>query len=160
MENTMGDRYDIRNDWYNEPEEPREQAGSAGPVLFYNETVMDHFTNPRNIGEMAEGEADGFSLTGDPACGDQLKVWIKVDANRIVDIKFKCFGCPGAISTSSMMTVLAMGKTIEEAKQLTDDEVIEALGGLPEQKKHCSLLGVGALHRAIRNYEQKGMDKK
>jgi nitrogen fixation NifU-like protein len=120
-------------------EEPEEQSESD---LSYNETVMDHFANPRNIGEMAEGEADGFSLTGDPGCGDQLRLWIN--------------GCPGAIASSSMLTVLAMGKTIEEAKRLTDDDVIEALGGIPEQKKHCSLLGVGALHRAIQDYEQKG----
>lgn len=149
----MGNQYDIWKNWYAKPEEPEEQSESD---LYYNETVMDHFINPRNIGEMAEGEADGFSLTGDPGCGDQLRLWIKVKANRIVDIKFKCFGCPGAIASSSMLTVLAMGKTIEEAKRLTDDDVIEALGGIPERKKHCSLLGVGALHRAIKDYEQKG----
>jgi nitrogen fixation NifU-like protein len=79
---------------------------------YYNRMVMEHFTNPRNIGEMTEGEADGFALMGDPACGDQLKLWIKVQDNKIVDIKFKCFGCPGAIATSSMLTVLATGKTI------------------------------------------------
>jgi nitrogen fixation NifU-like protein len=149
----MGNQYDIRKDWHAEPEVPEEQPES---VHSYNETVMDHFINPRNIGEMAEREADGFSVIGDPRCGDQLRLWIKVEANRIMDIKFKCFGCPGAIASSSMLTVLAMGKTIEEAKRLTDDDVIEALGGIPEQKKHCSLLGVGALHRAIQDYEQKG----
>lgn len=121
---------------------------------YYNEMVMDHFINPRNIGEMTAGEADGFALRGDPSCGDQLRLWIKVQDNKIVDIKFKCFGCPGAIATSSMLTVLAMGKTIAEAKALTDDDVIEALGGLPEQKKHCSLMGVGALHHAIKDYER------
>lgn len=132
--------------------EPAEQWGT---VRSYNRAVWDHFTNPRNIGEMADNEADGFSLSGDSACGDQLEMWIKVKAGKITDIKFKCFGCPSAIATSSMMTVLARGKTIAEAKGLTDDDVIEALGGLPEQKKHCSLLGVKALHEAIRDYEQK-----
>ncbi|UCH96144.1 MAG: iron-sulfur cluster assembly scaffold protein [Candidatus Aminicenantes bacterium] len=131
----------------------------TGPVLFYNETVMDHFLNPRNVGEMSEGEANGFSLTGDPACGDQMMLWIKVASGRIIDIKFKSFGCPGAIATSSMMTVLARGKTIEQAKKMTDDDVIAALGGLPEHKKHCSLLGVGALHDAIKDYERKLMKR-
>jgi len=121
----------------------------------YNKIVMDHFFNPRNIGEMAEDEADGFSLLGDPSCGDQLRLWIKVQDERIVDIKFKCFGCPGAIATSSMLTVLTKGKTIQQAKRLTDDNIIQALGGIPEGKKHCSLLGVGALLEAIKDYEQK-----
>jgi nitrogen fixation NifU-like protein len=148
----MGNQYDIWKNWHAKAEEPEEQSESN---LSYNEMVMNHFINPRNIGEMTESEADGFSSIGDPRCGDQLNLWIKVEASKIVDIKFKCFGCPGAIASSSMLTVLAKGKTIEEAKRLTDDDVIEALGGIPEQKKHCSLLGVGALHRAIEDYEQK-----
>jgi nitrogen fixation NifU-like protein len=126
-----------------------------GPVLYYNDVVMDHVQNPRNVGEMPDGEADGFSITGDPACGDQLYLWIKVESAKIIDIKFKTFGCPGAISTSSMLTVLAKGKSIEEAKKITDDDVIEALGGIPERKKHCSLLAVNALHDAIQDYERK-----
>ncbi len=126
-----------------------------GPVLRYNDIVMDHFMHPRNAGEMSRDEADGFSVTGDPGCGDQLNLWLKVESGMISDIKFKCFGCPGAISTSSMLTVLAKGKTITEAKKLTDDDVIEALGGIPEQKKHCSLMGVDALIKAIENYESK-----
>lgn len=142
-------------DWkemYDKTKAPEEQQG---PILFYNETVIDHFTNPRNVGEMSEEEANGFSLTGDPECGDQMKLWIKVESDNIVDIKFKSFGCPGAIATSSMMTVLAKGKTVEKAMQLTDDDVIEAFGGIPEHKKHCSLLGTNALHAAIQDYEQK-----
>jgi len=135
-----------------------EMDGLSNPILFYNEVVLDHFTNPRNIGEMTTDKADGFSITGDPACGDQLYLWIKVENNTIVDIKFKSFGCPGAIATSSMMTVLAKGKTIKEAKKMTDDEVVEALEGIPTRKKHCSLLGVNALHEAIKNFEKK--DKK
>ena len=126
-----------------------------GPVIFYNDTVMDHFSNPRNVGEMGEGSYDGFSLFGDPECGDQMKLWIKVVKDKIVDIKFKCFGCPGAIATSSMATVLARGRSIEEAKRLTDDDVVEALEGIPDHKKHCSLMGIGALHVAIEDYEQK-----
>jgi nitrogen fixation NifU-like protein len=127
----------------------------SGPVLFYNEIVMEHVSDPRNVGEMSDEEADGFSESGDPSCGDVLKLWIKVESEKITDIKFKTFGCPGAISTSSMMTVLVKGKTIEEAKNITDDDVVEALGGIPEQKKHCSLLGITALHAALRDYEKR-----
>jgi nitrogen fixation NifU-like protein len=145
---------------HNEEESKAKPTGSTMPAntgSYYNETVMEHFTNPRNIGEMTEDEADGFALLGDPACGDQLRLWIKVQDNRIVDIKFKCFGCPGAIATSSMLTVLAKGKTIEQAKKLTDNDVIIALGGIPEVKEHCSLMGVGALHLAIKDYECKNV---
>ena len=130
-------------------------ARSPAPVLFYNETVIDHFTNPRNVGEMSAAEADGFALIGDPTCGDQMKLWIKVEQGRIAEIRFKSFGCPGAIATSSMATALAQGKKLEEALDLTDDDVIEALGGIPENKKHCSLLGINALHAAIRDYTEK-----
>jgi nitrogen fixation NifU-like protein len=136
---------------------PNESTLQSDIGSYYNRMVMDHFTNPRNIGEMTEDEADGFALLGDPACGDQLRLWIKVQDNRIVDIKFKCFGCPGAIATSSMLTVLAKGKTIEQAKKLTDNDVIIALGGIPEVKEHCSLMGVGALHLAIKDYECKNV---
>lgn len=152
-ENTMDDKYQNWKKWNIEPEEPSEF------VTDYNETVMDHFINPRNVGEMAEDEADGASLTGSHSCDDRLKLWIKVESGKITDIKFKCFGCPGAIATSSMMTVLARGKTIEEAKGLTDDDVVNALGGLPEGKKHCSLMGIGALHAAIKDYEQRANEK-
>lgn len=127
----------------------------SGPVLFYNDIVMEHVANPRNVGEMSDEEADGFSEIGDPSCGDVLKLWIKEKSGKIADIKFKTFGCPGAISTSSMMTVLVKGKTLQKAKDITDDEVVEALGGIPEQKRHCSLLGVKALHDAIRNFEER-----
>ncbi|MBN1605673.1 MAG: iron-sulfur cluster assembly scaffold protein [Polyangiaceae bacterium] len=120
-----------------------------GPMLFYNEIVMDHFLNPRNVGELSEVETDGFGLVGDPSCGDQMKLWIAVRDGRIARIAFKSFGCPGAIATSSMLTALAEGKSIEEARLVTDDDVIEALGGIPENKRHCSLLGVRALQAAI-----------
>jgi len=145
------------NDWKElyakEPESQEEFVVPEGPLLFYNELVIDHFTNPRNVGEMED--ADGYALIGDPACGDQMKLWIKVAEGRIVAIKFKSFGCPGAIATSSMCTVMAIGKTIAAAKQLTDDDIIAALEGIPEQKQHCSLLGVNALQEALRDYEQK-----
>ena len=88
-----------------------ETESTGGPVLFYNELVIEHFTNPCNVGEMSPKEADGFALVGDPACGDEMKLWIKVESGRIVDIKFKSFGCPGAIATSSMATRLALGRT-------------------------------------------------
>jgi nitrogen fixation NifU-like protein len=126
-----------------------ETESAEGPVLFYNERVIEHFTNPCNVGEMSPKEADGFALVGDPTCGDQMKLWIKVKSNRITDIKFKSFGCPGAIATSSMATRLALGKTLQEAAELTDDDVIRELGGIPEEKKHCSLLGIAALQKAI-----------
>lgn len=126
-----------------------------GPVIFYNDQVIDHFTNPRNVGEMEEGEYDGYALIGDPQCGDQMKLWIRVREDRISDIRFKSYGCPGAIATSSMTTVLARDKTIEEAKLITDDDVVEAFEGIPDHKKHCSMLGVNALHAAIRDFEQR-----
>ena len=148
------------DDWKEMYDVPDESEIYQGPVLFYNETVMDHFSNPRNVGEMEAEEADGYSKTGDPACGDVMLLWIKVEADRIVDIKFKSFGCPGAIATSSMMTILARGKTLDEAKRLTDDDIIVALKGIPERKKHCSLLGVTALQNAINDYQQKIINTK
>jgi len=143
------------NDWrdlYKKQSVP-EPSVHEGPVLFYTDLVIDHFSTPRNVGEILD--ADGYALIGDPSCGDQMKLWIKVREERISEIKFKSYGCPGAIATSSMTTVLALGKTIAEAKQLTDDEVILALGGIPENKRHCSLLGINALQTAIQDYETK-----
>lgn len=134
-------------------EESSEQGRFSGPLLHYNETVIDHFINPRNVGELSETETDGYGLVGDPSCGDQMKLWISIRDNRIEKIAFKSYGCPGAIATSSMLTDLAGGRTIEEARQITDDDVVEALGGIPEKKKHCSLLGVLALQAAIRDWE-------
>ena len=132
-----------------------EQEAPSGPVLFYNEVVIDHFMNPRNVGEMSDAESDGFGLVGAPSCGDQMKLWIVVGDRRITRIVFKSFGCPGAIATSSALTVLAENKTIDKARRITDDHVIEALGGIPEKKHHCSLLGVCALHAAIDNWERR-----
>ncbi|MGC9324161.1 MAG: iron-sulfur cluster assembly scaffold protein [Desulfomonilia bacterium] len=129
----------------------------SGPVLFYNDIVLDHFVNPRNVGEMENGEAVGFALVEDSSCGDQMKLWIRVEDDIITDIKFKSFGCPGAIATSSMATELAKGKSLEDVRELTDDDVITALGGIPEHKKHCSLLGMSAIHTAIQDYLLKRM---
>ncbi|MFC1889912.1 iron-sulfur cluster assembly scaffold protein [Thermodesulfobacteriota bacterium] len=115
----------------------------------YNGKVLDHFRNPRNVGKVER--YDGIGTNGDPSCGDYLEVTIKVDEfwKRIIEARFLAYGCAGAIATSSMMTELAIGKTFEEALQISDEDVINALGGLPTDKEHCSLLGVLALHRAV-----------
>ncbi len=130
-----------------------EERTIRGPVLYYSEQVIDHFTHPRNVGELKPEETDGYARIGDAACGDEMELWISVQDGRIAKIAFKSFGCPGAISTSSMLTALADGKTIEDAKLISDDDVVNALGGIPENKKHCSLLGVQALHAAIASCE-------
>jgi nitrogen fixation NifU-like protein len=132
---------------------PEPDSLPAGPILFYNETVIDHFMHPRNVGELEN--PDGEAVVGDPMCGDQMKVSIRVDNGMISDIKFKSFGCPGAISTSSMVTELAKGKSTVEALMITDDDVVLSLGGIPEHKKHCSLLGVQAVQQAIQDYLRK-----
>ena len=120
----------------------------------YSEIVMDHFKNPRNVGEIPD--ADGIGEVGNPVCGDMMNVYIKVADNKIADIKFKTFGCGAAIAVSSMLTELAKGKTIDEAMKITNKDVAQALGGLPQNKLHCSNLGADALHSAIKNY----MDRK
>ena len=124
-----------------------------GPVLFYNELVIDHCTNPRNVGEIAD--ADGYAHICDPSCGDNMKLWIKVTSGIIADIKFLSSGCAGALATSSMTTVLAKGKTVEEAKRITDADVILALEGVPGHPGNCVLSGTAALLQAIRDYERK-----
>lgn len=128
---------------------------ATGGTLFYNEILIDHFQNPRSVGEMDDGEADGYAVVGDPTCGDQMKLWIAVQDGRIGDVKFRSFGCPGAIATSSMVTELARGRTLEEAEAMTDDDVVAAFEGIPEHKKHCSLLGIHALHAAIDDYRRR-----
>ena len=124
-----------------------------GPVLFYNELVADHSTNPRNVGRIID--ADGFADVGDPSCGDSMQLWIKVDGGRIADIKFQSSGCAGAVATSSMTTVLVKGKTIEEAKRITDAHVILALKGIPSRDGTCILSGISSLREAIKDYERK-----
>jgi nitrogen fixation protein NifU and related proteins len=117
----------------------------------YSEKVIDHFTNPRNVGEIEN--ADGVGEKVSSSCGDRMKVFLKVEDNIIKDIKFQTYGCGAAIASSSMMTELVVGKTIEEALVLTNDEVAEALDGLPAPKLHCSNLAADALHEAIKNYQ-------
>jgi nitrogen fixation NifU-like protein len=119
----------------------------------YTEKVMDHFKNPRNMGEIPD--ADGVGTVGNPVCGDLMTMYIKVKDNRIVDIKFKTFGCGAAIATSSMTTELAKGKTLEEAMKLTRASVADSLGGLPPVKMHCSNLAADALHAAIEDFYKK-----
>ena len=119
----------------------------------YSEKVMDHFANPRNVGEIKD--ASGVGEVGNPVCGDMMKFYIKVENNIIKDVKFKTFGCGAAIAVSSMVSEMAMGKTIEEALTLTNEAVAKELGGLPPNKMHCSNLGADALHKAIEDYKQK-----
>ena len=119
----------------------------------YNDKVMDHFTNPRNVGEI-EG-ADGAGQVGNPVCGDVMRITIRVEDGRIADIKFRTFGCGAAIATSSMVTELVKGMTLEEAMKVSNKSVAEALGGLPTQKMHCSNLAADALHKAIEDYRGK-----
>ena len=119
----------------------------------YSEKVMDHFTNPRNVGEI--DNADGIGQVGNAKCGDIMKVFIKVEDNRIINVKFKTFGCGAAIATSSMATELIMGKTLEEALKITNKAVAEALDGLPPIKMHCSVLAEEAIKAAIADYRNK-----
>ena len=119
----------------------------------YTEQVIDHFTNPRNVGEIEN--ASGVGLVGNAKCGDIMKIFIKVKNNVIVDVKFKTFGCGAAIATSSRATEMVMGKTIEEALAVTNKQVTDSLGGLPEDKLHCSVLAEEALHEAIKNYKER-----
>jgi len=113
----------------------------------YNEKVLDHFMNPRRLGKMEE--PDGVGVLGDPECGDYIKVYIKVEDEKIIDISFQISGCPAAIACGSAVTELARGKTLDEAGEISDNDIIEYLGGLPENKIHCSNLGAGALQKAI-----------
>ncbi len=119
----------------------------------YSEKVMDHFQNPRNVGEIEN--ADGIGTEGNPTCGDLMTIYIKVEDNIITDVKFKTFGCGAAIATSSMITGMAVGKTIEEALKITRNDVADELEGLPPVKMHCSNLAADALRAAIADYKMK-----
>jgi len=136
------------NDWRDlyRQEEPDSDIG----YICYNERIIEHFMNPRNVGLIED--PDGQAVVGDPTCGDYIEVCIKVEGERIVDFKFLISGCPAAISTSSIATELAIGKTIEEAMALTDNDVIVATGGIPARKVHCSLLALRGLQQAIQDY--------
>jgi nitrogen fixation NifU-like protein len=119
----------------------------------YSQKVMEHFRNPRNMGEIPD--ADGVGTVGNPICGDMMKIFIKVKDNRLEDVKFKTFGCGAAIATSSMITELAKGKTIDEAMKITRADVADALEGLPPIKMHCSNLAADGLRAAIEDYLKK-----
>ncbi len=118
----------------------------------YSDKVMDHFSNPRNVGEIEN--PDGVGEVGNASCGDIMKIFLKVENEVITEVKFKTFGCGAAIATSSMVTEMAIGKTLDQAMELTNQAVSEALDGLPAQKMHCSNLAADALHEAIKNYKQ------
>jgi len=119
----------------------------------YSQKVMEHFMHPRNVGEI--DDADGEGEVGNPVCGDMMTFYIKVKDNRLADIKFKTFGCGAAIAVSSIVSEMAMGKTLEEALKITPKSVADELGGLPKQKFHCSNLGAQALQKAIQDYQGK-----
>lgn len=125
--------------------------------MIYSEKVMDHFANPRNVGEIPD--ANGVGEVGNAKCGDIMKMYLKIENNVIQDIKFKTFGCGAAIATSSMATELIKGKSVEEAMQLTNKAVVEALDGLPAVKLHCSVLAEEAVHAALSDYyRRQGLD--
>ena len=119
----------------------------------YSDKVMEHFMNPRNVGEIED--ADGIGEEGNPVCGDMMTFYIKVDDNRLSDVKFKTFGCGAAIAVSSIVSEMAIGKTLEEVRKITPALVAEGLEGLPKNKLHCSNLGAQALNKAIDDYLKK-----
>lgn len=116
----------------------------------YTEQVLDHFAHPRNVGQVPD--PDGAATIGDPTCGDFMKISIRVDGNVIADAKFQCQGCPAAIASASVATELAIGRDLDQAMEISDDEISDALGGLPPLKRHCSNLGADALHAAITDH--------
>ena len=122
-------------------------------MAMYNSTVMEHFTNPRNVGEIEN--PDGVGVYGSPVCGDMRQIMIKVEDEKIVDAKFKTFGCGSAIASSSMATEMIIGKTIDEALAITNKQIVDELGGLPPVKIHCSVLADHAIKSAIYDYAQK-----
>ena len=123
----------------------------------YTDKVMDHFSNPRNVGDIPDASGEG--TVGNPTCGDLMTIYIKVKDDVIEDIKFKTFGCGAAIATSSMVTEMAMGKTVDEALKITRNDVADALEGLPPVKMHCSNLAADALQAAIEDYKKKQAEK-
>ena len=122
--------------------------------MAYSEKVMDHFTNPRNVGEMEN--PSGVGTVGNAKCGDIMRIYLDIDDNGIIkEAKFKTFGCGAAVATSSMATELIIGKTVEEALKVTNEAVMEALNGLPPVKVHCSVLAEEAIHAALKDYAEK-----
>ncbi|TRZ99062.1 MAG: Fe-S cluster assembly scaffold protein NifU [Deltaproteobacteria bacterium] len=123
---------------------------AAGP---YSEKVMDHFMNPRNVGEIES--ADGVGEVGNPACGDMMRLYLKIDEGKVVDAKFRTFGCGAAIASSSMLTEMIKGKTVDEARAITNQHVADALDGLPAVKIHCSVMAEQAVKSALDDYVKK-----
>ncbi|MCP4255054.1 MAG: Fe-S cluster assembly scaffold protein NifU [Candidatus Scalindua sp.] len=119
----------------------------------YSEKVMDHFMEPRNMGDIKD--ADAVGTVGNPACGDVMRLYLKVEGDKIVEAKFKTFGCGAAIATSSMSTEMIVGKSLDEALEITNEAVAEALDGLPPSKMHCSVLAQEAIEAAIKDYKEK-----
>ncbi len=119
----------------------------------YNDMVIDHFTRPRNMGEMEN--PDGIGEAQNPVCGDTMRLYLKVEADRIVDVKFLTFGCGAAIASSSLATEMIKGKTLEEVLQIKDEDIVNALGGLPPSKIHCSVLAELAIRSAVEDYKRK-----
>lgn len=120
---------------------------------FFSDLVIEHFREPRNVGQMADADAQG--TCGEPGCGDSLTIFIKVNEGVITDISYLVYGCVAAIATSSMTSVMAKGKTLEQAYRITNEDIMAELGGLPDYKLHCSVLGASALQKAIDNYRLK-----
>lgn len=123
------------------------------PIGLFTDEVIDHFSNPRNVGEMED--ANGIGDAGDPSCGDTMRLYIKVEENVITGVSFKICGCVAALASASVTTVLVKGKTIDEALMITNKDISDALGGLPEQKLHCSVLGAEAIRNAVADYRSK-----
>lgn len=119
-------------------------------IGLFTDEVIEHFSNPRNVGELED--ANGIGTAGDPICGDTMKLYIKVEEDVIIDVRFKICGCVAALASASVTTVLVKGKTITEALQITNKDISDALGGLPEQKLHCSVLGEEAIQNAVADY--------
>lgn len=123
-------------------------------ALEYSERLIQEFRNPQNVGEIEA--PDGFATHNSEECGDYLELYLRIDGGKILDAKFKTFGCAAAIASSSVLTRMVIGRTIEEAEKITKEDVVRALDGMPEQKVHCSLLAVDALRKALENYRKKG----
>jgi nitrogen fixation NifU-like protein len=136
----------------------RPSAGKNRRRCMYSDKLMEHFRSPKNMGKMEN--PDGVGKVGNPVCGDVMYLYIKVKDNRVADIKWETFGCAAAIGTSSIITELAKGRTLEEAEKITKQDVADALGGLPPIKMHCSVLSTDALKEAIEDYRSKGKGKK
>lgn len=122
----------------------------------YTDVVFEHFSNPRNVGTMED--PDGYAKVESSACGDLMEMYIKVEDDRIADIKYRTFGCAAAIASSSIASEMIKGKSLEEAEKMTDERIVEALGGLPDTKRHCSILAASALHKALEDYYAKSAE--